>query len=74
VVGATAEEIKQKAKLSPCLIKKRTVKGYWAMDICNYKFFLTLILASPTYGLGYTSKETSVEATENEATTQFGVK
>ena len=44
------------------------------IEIYIWDSFLSFILANTIYALDYTSKETSVEVTDNEATTQLRVK
>jgi hypothetical protein len=67
VVGATCERNKVTSKALPMLNKEPYNERILEKGYIQLRIFLTLILASTIYALDYTSKETSVEATENEA-------
>ena len=74
--GATAERNKVKGGTVPLLYEEPCRERILDNGYINQRisfFFLTLMLGSTLYALNYTSKETIVAATENEAETMFRV-
>lgn len=74
MVETTYERNKVKCKVVFVLNKEPYCERILDNGCLHLRIFLTLILASTVYALDCTSKETGVEAMENEANTQFRVK